>query len=71
MLTKNWKLALTGFAVLAVTAALTAGTFAKPRTAPRIATQMPEVMVVMLPEANAIHASQLAGAEAFVYPAAR
>jgi hypothetical protein len=68
MLTKNWKLGLIGFAALAVIAALTFGTLADQRPAPRAAIQMPEVVVVAIPETNAIHASQLAGAEAFVYP---
>jgi hypothetical protein len=33
--------------------------------------QMPEMVMVTLPETSAINAAQLAGAEAFVYPAAR
>lgn len=72
MRSKNWKLTLTGVAaVLAVTAIMTFGTLAQPRTAPRIAAQMPEVVVVTMPAANAGNAAELAGAEAFVYPAAR
>jgi hypothetical protein len=67
MLTKNWKLGLIGLVALAITAVLTFGTLAE-RQAPRTAIQMPEVVVVAIPEMNAIHASQLAGAEAFVYP---
>jgi hypothetical protein len=68
MLTKNWKLGLIGFAALAAIAVLTFGTLADQRPAPRIGAQMPEIVVVTVPETNAIHASQLAGAEAFVYP---
>jgi hypothetical protein len=71
MLSKNWKLILTGAAALAVTAVLTFGTLAQPRSAPRIAAQMPEVVVVTIPAANASDASQIAGAEAFVYPVAQ
>ena len=70
MLTKNWKLILTGAAALAVTAVLTFNTVAHQRSAPNAAVQMPEMVVVTVPatNANAINPSILAGAEAIAYP---
>ena len=68
MLTKNWKLILTGAAALAVTAVLTFDTFAHQRPAPQAAVQMPEMVVVTVPAANSVNASILAGAEAIAYP---
>lgn len=71
MLTNNWKLILTGTAALAVTAVLTFGTLANQRPAPKIAVQMPEMVIVTVSETAPVYASQLAGAEAFVYPVAQ
>jgi hypothetical protein len=71
MLTNNWKLILTGAAALTVTAVLTFGTLAHQRPAPRIAVQMPEMVVVTVSETTPGYASQLAGAESFVYPVAQ
>ena len=66
MPTKNSKIVLTVAAALAVTAVLTFGTLARPT--PRVAVQMPEMIVVTVPAATVGNASQLAGAEAFNYP---
>jgi hypothetical protein len=68
MHTNNWKLGLAGIAVLAVTAALTFGTFANQHPAPRAAVQMPEMVVVTVPATGDVNPSVLAGAEAIAYP---
>ena len=68
MLTKNWKIGLTGVAALAVMATLTFSTLAHQRLAPRAAVQMPEIVVATVPAANPVNASILAGAEAIAYP---
>ena len=68
MLTKNWKLGLTGAAALAVMAIFTFSTLANQRPAPRAAVQMPEMVVVTVPATNPVNASILAGAEAIAYP---